>query len=141
MDIVGRLFVGSERDRKLKNLTLDENEKIEKIKGGQKSMKIFPTPKEYRRKSILSIVTRLEENVETFEIENMTMLNCMTRIDETKSTEKLFVGDDAIGGTVQQRECRDDAVGGRVQQVDAKKLFVRTVKPEVCGDDAMGGMV
>ena len=55
MDIVGRLFGGTVRDRKLKNLTLDENEKIEKMKkekkGGQKSMKIFPTPKEYRRQA------------------------------------------------------------------------------------------
>ena len=107
---------------------------------------------------VLSIVTRLEENVETLEVENMTMLNCMTRIDGTKSTGKLFVGaaqsenelcgDDAIGGTVQQREddkesgeCRDDAVGERVQQVDEKKLFARTVRPELCADDAIGGMV
>ena len=28
-----------------------------------------------------------------------------------------------------------------MQQVDAKKLFVRTVKLEFCGDDAVGGMV
>ena len=44
-------------------------------------MKGFPTPKEYKLKSILSIVTRLEDNIETLEVENLTMLNCVTRID------------------------------------------------------------
>ena len=90
-----------------------------------KSMKVFPTPKEYSRKSILSIVTRLEENAKTVRNENMTLLNCMTRTDETKTSGELFVGAVQSGnklygdGMVQQRECRDDAVGGRVQQVDA----------------------
>ena len=98
--------------------------------------------RECEEKSILSIVTRLEEPLEDLGVKNMTLLNCMTSTDKTRQIEKLFggavkteykiCGDGAIGGMVQQGEngdqtvgCRDDAVGGRLQRVDDDSEMVQ----------------
>ena len=107
----------------------------------RKPMKILKS-RECAEKSILSIVTRLEEPLEHLEVRNMTLLNCMTRTDRTRPIDKLFggavkteyimCGDGAIGGMVQQGEnydeivkCRDDAVEGRLQKSDDDNEMVR----------------
>ena len=140
-------------DIKNKNLTFDVI-KIEEMKEKRKPMEILKS-RECAEKSILSIVTRLEEPLEHLGVKNMTLLNCMTSTDKTRPIEKLFggavkteykiCGDGAIGGMVQQGEngdqtvgCRDDAVGGRLQQVDDNSEMVQGSDVQ-CRDCAVGG--